>query len=1184
MKNKKRIFLCATLIVSLLFVVMMFASCGGCLNHKWTEWTGTEEATCQGQNQIRTCTKCGETETQFNSDAKGEVHNWGEWKDGGADCEGTLMTRKCQNCKQKEEQLDTTRQEHDFGEWEETGAYYCTGATESKRTCSICDFVETKAEGGNGSHRWSEWEVVEEPTCAEAGLEERACTKSRCEATETREIEPTGEHDFNKKGVCRDCGALESEVSKDEESEENNNNNNNNDDDEDDTNSDTNSGNKPGQGGSIELPDINLDFDFDLSAFDSVAIKVTDASFEVDNYITSFPEYFGVYSITIGEGYLALDDNDKLEGYGKATINTKGTETGVDKNFDAQFYIEDNNIYFDFGGGFMETNSSINMPNHAFKICLDDVIGLVDFESIISEAESAYGDVEAILPDVEDWMNDVFFPILESIELDDIQDFSGSVLSKFIKVEENRNGSTTLSFNYEYVIEIVEASTDASISELVDMLLADGTFEAVEDIILGGDIYELTMVDAINYIETERGLDLQATLDAIDAIIAIVSGDSSMTLVKVLNQYADAGLPDNFDFYEFALDNEYSDYTVMDAIRYAVGGNNTDREIQTQIAGYIAQCRSYTIYDFILPDNQSTNSNIPTPDEIVEYAVSLIDTLYAVSPYSITLAADGTFESVKIFSNSFRFVFDEDNIGPTPVSVATIEVVIDKDFNVVATLGSGELTCSGELEIIPGETVRVNTSAANSLKSKLDSVHVLTQTEIVSLLSNEFSHAYYDSNDNCYYAFRNYSYGVRVCKIIPTTVAVAAFDYCGGPVYSNLFIYSTAWVDYYSMDVDYNYVVNNAYFSDDFEIEAIDFRYQYGSVSSAYVPSQFGHNYTLNYDSYNDNLTCGDIYYHEYTCTNCGDTYRSYNSISHDYRAHYVLLNPYQGINGGVVSKYGCSICGESVNDYYYDNYDGHEISVNSVLGGEVYNFDYGDGFAFSVTIDESTAGYYKFYSTGYYINNVDTYGTIYYLDDWGYTTFITSSDDYDGYDFACFATLEAGKTYVFLSDFELSDYSIFLEKVDVSEYCSMNGHNYENEYKLVDESMGVAGGFTGGRYCTICGNVDEYSSTHNVSITTNLDCEVYDYYGSLAFSVTIDESTAGYYQFYSEGYNINGVDTRGTIYYIDDWGVLSYLTNSDDYNGWDFACFATLEAGRTYVFVTDFEYSDYSLYLSLYI
>ena len=189
--------------------------------------------------------------------------------------------------------------------------------------------------------------------------------------------------------------------------------------------------------------------------------------------------------------------------------------------------------------------------------------------------------------------------------------------------------------------------------------------------------------------------------------------------------------------------------------------------------------------------------------------------------------------------------------------------------------------------------------------------------------------------------------------------------------------------------------------------------------------------------------------------------------------------------------------------------------------------------------------------------------------------SFISSGAWPDG----CIYELLSDGTYVFTSTFEAQNYTLELKRYS---YCDAYGHSYVEKYKLTDESQGVNGGFTSGRYCEYCDAVYEEEPSYNVTITTDLDCQIYEYEnGYLAFSVTIDEETAGYYSFTSTGYYVNGVDTYGKIYVIDEWGDLSYVTDNDDYDGWDFACFATLEAGKTYVFVSDFEYSDYNLFLS---
>lgn len=63
-------------------ITFAFSACGddeGC-NHKWGDWENTGVVYCDGVEQVRTCSKCGEKENRSTSDGDYSLHVWNEWK------------------------------------------------------------------------------------------------------------------------------------------------------------------------------------------------------------------------------------------------------------------------------------------------------------------------------------------------------------------------------------------------------------------------------------------------------------------------------------------------------------------------------------------------------------------------------------------------------------------------------------------------------------------------------------------------------------------------------------------------------------------------------------------------------------------------------------------------------------------------------------------------------------------------------------------------------------------------------------------------------------------------------------------------------------------------------------------------------------------------------------------------
>ncbi|MBQ6041986.1 MAG: leucine-rich repeat protein [Oscillospiraceae bacterium] len=117
--------------------------------HVWSEWKEDPPATCETDGKrVRTCSGCGETETEKIA-AFG--HSWSDWS-----------TAK-----------DPT----------------CTESGVSRRTCPKCGKTEEKEIAATG-HSWTDWSTVKNPACTESGVSRRTCPK--CGTTEEKEIAATG--------------------------------------------------------------------------------------------------------------------------------------------------------------------------------------------------------------------------------------------------------------------------------------------------------------------------------------------------------------------------------------------------------------------------------------------------------------------------------------------------------------------------------------------------------------------------------------------------------------------------------------------------------------------------------------------------------------------------------------------------------------------------------------------------------------------------------------------------------------------------------------------------------------------------------------------------------------------------------------------------------------------------------
>ena len=131
------------------------------------------------------------------------THAFGDWEETTpATCtEDGVKTRTCSACGETETQTIPATG-HSFGEWTVTTPATCTVDGVESRTCSACGETETRAIPATG-HSFGEWTVTTPATCTEDGAESRTC--SACGETETRAIPATGHVDADNDGKCDVC-------------------------------------------------------------------------------------------------------------------------------------------------------------------------------------------------------------------------------------------------------------------------------------------------------------------------------------------------------------------------------------------------------------------------------------------------------------------------------------------------------------------------------------------------------------------------------------------------------------------------------------------------------------------------------------------------------------------------------------------------------------------------------------------------------------------------------------------------------------------------------------------------------------------------------------------------------------------------------------------------------------------
>ena len=156
--------------------------------HSWSDWTVKVKAGCETEGQsVRTCSVCGETETQ---PIQPTGHKMGDWKTKtAATCEKDgEKIRTCTVCgKEESEQIPATG--HQMSDWKVKTAATCEKEGEKVKTCTVCGKTESEQIPATG-HQMSDWKVKTAATCEKEGEKVKTCAV--CGKEESERIPATG--------------------------------------------------------------------------------------------------------------------------------------------------------------------------------------------------------------------------------------------------------------------------------------------------------------------------------------------------------------------------------------------------------------------------------------------------------------------------------------------------------------------------------------------------------------------------------------------------------------------------------------------------------------------------------------------------------------------------------------------------------------------------------------------------------------------------------------------------------------------------------------------------------------------------------------------------------------------------------------------------------------------------------
>ncbi|MCD8294024.1 MAG: hypothetical protein LUE27_02090 [Clostridia bacterium] len=204
--TKRRIAVCVFAVAVALCLGVSFTACtveNVVHEHAWGDWETTCEATCTSDGlKTRTCTECGETETET---IPATGHDYQE-TEVPATCTTSGYTASiCSKCNALESTgvsiIEATG--HSWDEGTVTTEATCTEAGVMTYTCEACGATKEETTDALG-HSWDSGEITTAATCTTDGVKTYTCTRNGCNETKTETIAATG-HNYEITSTTATC-------------------------------------------------------------------------------------------------------------------------------------------------------------------------------------------------------------------------------------------------------------------------------------------------------------------------------------------------------------------------------------------------------------------------------------------------------------------------------------------------------------------------------------------------------------------------------------------------------------------------------------------------------------------------------------------------------------------------------------------------------------------------------------------------------------------------------------------------------------------------------------------------------------------------------------------------------------------------------------------------------------------
>ena len=359
----------------------------------------------------------------------------------------------------------------------------------------------------------------------------------------------------------------------------------------------------------------------DLSSF---GIKLTDFEVAVDE---GHYDNDGTVTLDVAELYIALGENG-LEGYGEATLNMAYANFDRKTSVDVALYVADNAIYAYIDG--VGPGNYDDLPiNGAYIVEVEKIAEIVEAKAYLEESALI---AEQYLPIIEELYTNTIAPIFENVNLDGVGKVCGKYTAKLINAiyaVEKVGNNYKISLSLDFIKEWNQALATKSIAEVIDLALGEGTLQSVVDFVCGDKLYNFSVADAINYLETKQGIDLVDLLKAVDTVIATVTENKDATLENTLLPLLfgpEAEIPEGFDLDAFLKDEKLLALSVKDALIYGADFPADDpstkdvnefeealKMLKEELVAGVAMLKQFSFYDLMLSMG-GEEAPMPEPD------------------------------------------------------------------------------------------------------------------------------------------------------------------------------------------------------------------------------------------------------------------------------------------------------------------------------------------------------------------------------------------------------------------------------------------------------------------------------------------------------------------------------------------------------------------------------------------